>query len=396
MDRVGVISTIATVRGYEDRVAMLDEIGRFVGKHLVITKDEPRGEGSPAAAGHSDLALLDGAYGLRFARRAYSEARRFQARSPDVDHWIVHDYLTAWVGPRLKWRSRKPAASFLSLVFPSFTVLREKGWRLSGGKPLTIGDEMRSARLFAGRCVINYAGALASDAVVSNSAMISDEIAALPLLRKKWIRTMQTEVDTSVFYPAPSASRRNLPPRILYVGAFANIKGLPVLLRAFAEVARGGSDATLAIAGRPPSAAEMREIDAMTGGLASAGRITVLGFLDRPRLAECYNDADLLVCPSFYEGSPRVVKEAMACGLPAVVSDIPGSRLIDPDGQVLAFYDPHSERELAGRIRDALEDRPGLSRWGEETSRYVQRFSTTETARNTVRLYEEFLSARRP
>ena len=203
---------------------------------------------------------------------------------------------------------------------------------------------------------------------------------------------MLDEVDTSFFCPAPSGSRRRRPARILYVTGYVGvggIKDISVLLRAFADLEE--DEATLALVGRVPSEAGMREIDVMTNGLVTAGRITFPGLLDRRSLVECYRDADLFVSPSFYEGSPRVVKEAMACGLPAIVSDIPGNRLIDPDGQVLRFYEPESARDLASLMRNALEDRSGLARWGLESSRYVQRFSPTEIASNTVRLYEEHL-----
>ena len=390
MDNVGVISTISTTRGYEDRVAMLDEVGRLVGKHLVITKDYQSAKDEPLS---SEFALLDGADGLKFLRKAYGEARRFQALSPNIDHWIVHDYVTAWAGPLLELRSRRSTTSFLSLVSPSVTILRERGWRMPSGKRRSLGRETGVWTMLVKRCVLEYAGALASDVVVTNSDMISREVAALPLLKAKSIHTMPTEVDTSVFHPAPSGPRQRRPPRILYVTGYVGvggIKDISVLLRAFADLEEG--EATLALVGRVPSAAGIREIDVMTNGLVTAGRVTFPGLLDRRSVVECYRDADLFVSPSFYEGSPRVVKEAMACGLPAIVSDIPGNRLIDPDGRVLRFYKPGSVRELASRMRNALEDRPSLAHWGLESARYVQRFSTTEIARNTVRLYEEHLN----
>ena len=54
--------------------------------------------------------------------------------------------------------------------------------------------------------------------------------------------------------------------------------------------------------------------------------VKFLGRLDQPRLAERMNQADVFVLPSFYEGLPLVVIEALACGLQVVCTDLPGVR----------------------------------------------------------------------
>lgn len=398
MSNTGVISVIPTRRGYEDRFKMLDELGLFVRKHLIITKDDQirEDESQFQAATHSELTALRHASSLKFIWKAYREARRFQIRSPDIDRWVVHDYLTAWTGPLLKFRPRPPTTSFLSLYFPNITMLKDRGWRHPTGKRLSFGREMRHWNMYLRRSVLEYIGALSADVIVANSDTISREIANSPALKSKSIHTMQTEVDTSVFFPMSVAS--NTPPhsfRILYTGSFGSRKGLPVLLRAFGELIDEDMDATLTLIGHAPTLEEIRRFDAMTGGLASTAKISFPGFLDRQTLAKNYNEADLFVFPSFYEGSPRVVKEAMACGCPAIVADIPGNRLIDPDGKVLRFYKPESLEELKYRIRDAFDDRRALRRWGLDSSEYIQRFSTSETARRLAGLYESYLESSR-
>lgn len=54
--------------------------------------------------------------------------------------------------------------------------------------------------------------------------------------------------------------------------------------------------------------------------------VKFLGRLDQPQLAERMNQADVFVLPSFYEGLPLVVIEALACGLQVVCTDLPGVR----------------------------------------------------------------------
>ena len=54
--------------------------------------------------------------------------------------------------------------------------------------------------------------------------------------------------------------------------------------------------------------------------------VKFLGRLDQSRLAKQMNQADVFVLPSFYEGLPLVVIEALACGLQVVCTDLPGVR----------------------------------------------------------------------
>ena len=395
--KIGVISIIPSRRGYEDRLKMLDELGRFVPKHLIISKDDQLREGESArqAEPASEMILLSRANGPKFIWKAYREVQRFIKSSPEIDNWIVHDYLSLWTSPLLKLHSRGAVTTSLSLYFPNITILRRRGWREADGSRLPLSKEIAHHSRYIRRSILEYIGGFTSDVIIANSETISNEISGLPLLKSKAIHTMQTEVDTSVFYPGRIVSNTpSLSFHILYVGSFGSRKGLSMLLRAFADITKEGVNATLVLVGHDPTSEEMMRFNTLTNGLASTDRIIFPGFVDRYTLSEYYRNADLFVFPSFYEGSPRVVKEAMACGCPAIVSDIPGNRLIDPDGQILRFYNPESVEELKSQIRIALKDKAALSRWGLESHEYIQRFSTTETARNIVRLYESYLESR--
>jgi len=78
-------------------------------------------------------------------------------------------------------------------------------------------------------------------------------------------------------------------------------------------------------------------------------RVTFLGF--RSDAVAHLKTFDVFVLPSLMEGIPRCIMEAMACGVPVVVSDIPGNRdLIVPDETGLLFP-PGDSRELAQRLR---------------------------------------------
>jgi glycosyltransferase involved in cell wall biosynthesis len=127
-----------------------------------------------------------------------------------------------------------------------------------------------------------------------------------------------TFVTASVAAPplsTPTTTPRESRGRFLYVGQLIERKGVLELLEAFARVSGG----RLFIAGDGPLE------DAVRAAGAADARIEVLGHLGQPALESLYAKVDALVVPSRYEVWGLVVNEAMAFGLPVVVSDTVGA-----------------------------------------------------------------------
>lgn len=119
--------------------------------------------------------------------------------------------------------------------------------------------------------------------------------------------------------------RRNRPDRqaqrLLYIGKYAHAKGLPWLLDAFEIVRPDFPDLELHIAGTGTGAeAETlrRRMDAMNPGVVLHGQ------LNQTELADVMRQSTVCVLPSFYEGVPLVLVEALACGCRLVATDLPG------------------------------------------------------------------------
>ncbi|MDM8208103.1 glycosyltransferase [Bacteroides gallinaceum] len=97
------------------------------------------------------------------------------------------------------------------------------------------------------------------------------------------------------------------------------------------------------------------------------GRIHFLGFQDNPLNYVCAQD--IFVLPSLRDASPRVVREAMACSLPCIVSDIPGARDLLIDGVTGILVPPNNPRMLANamlELADNQEMRKKMGRAGRE------------------------------
>ncbi len=111
--------------------------------------------------------------------------------------------------------------------------------------------------------------------------------------------------------------------RLIFAGKISEKKGVVSLLRALQYV-RHPECYELALAGGHGNEEEFEKIRQLAQ--ISCCPVTFLGKLSHPTLAEEMNASDIFVLPSFYEGLPLVLIEAMACGLQAICTDLPGIR----------------------------------------------------------------------
>ena len=116
---------------------------------------------------------------------------------------------------------------------------------------------------------------------------------------------------------------------IVYAGKISVPKGVPWLIDAMNLVKPPkGKHVNLLLAGTAAEA-ERNEIQKRA---ARHDNVRFLGALSQEELAAVLRKADVFVLPSFFEGLPLVVIEAMACGCRAVITDLPGLDSWLPDG----------------------------------------------------------------
>jgi glycosyltransferase involved in cell wall biosynthesis len=133
-------------------------------------------------------------------------------------------------------------------------------------------------------------------------------------------------------------------PIIIYVGRLAPVKNLPFLLKSFRLVRQQLSNSKLLIVGDGESAEQIKSLCHPDGGVFFAGVVppeAVSGYL---------NAADVLALCSLEEGSPTVVKEALACGIPVVSTDIGDVRQILALDPCLGTISPAEEARFANEL----------------------------------------------
>ena len=139
------------------------------------------------------------------------------------------------------------------------------------------------------------------------------------------VTVMGTGYNSDIFYldEAVKAQRSGKTLRLIFAGKLSEKKGLFSLLRAL-RLLRHPENYELALAGGYGNTIEYAEICRLAE--ASPCPVTFLGRLSHPELAREMNASDAFILPSFYEGLPLVLIEAMACGLKTVCTDLPGIR----------------------------------------------------------------------
>ena len=139
------------------------------------------------------------------------------------------------------------------------------------------------------------------------------------------VHVMGTGYNSDVFFvnEIVKQTRQSDKIRLIFAGKISEKKGVMSLLRAMNYV-RQPEVYELAFAGGYGNEEEYAQILRLAEEAPCDVRF--LGKLPHAKLAEEMNLSDVFVLPSFYEGLPLVLFEAMACGLQAICTDLPGIR----------------------------------------------------------------------
>ena len=162
------------------------------------------------------------------------------------------------------------------------------------------------------------------------------------------VYVLGTGYNSDVFFvnEAVRSARQSDKIRLIFAGKISEKKGVFSLLRAMQYV-RHPRFYELALAGGYGNEEEFEKIRALAE--KTPCKVEFLGRLSHTRLAEEMNASDVFILPSFYEGLPLVLIEAMACGLQAVCTDLPGIRpwmnRAVPEHGVLFVKPPEMENE---------------------------------------------------
>ena len=160
-------------------------------------------------------------------------------------------------------------------------------------------------------------------------------------------------VDTNLYAPAPRAASETI--TLLSVSRIVPRKNIDVLITAVQALASEGEPIELIIAGTGPAKDDVARM------AAKSPATRFLGFVDEERKRELLQQADAFVQLSIREGLSIATLEALATGVPCVVSDLPGVREpITPGETGYLVPDPESVASVTDVLRRLLAERDSL------------------------------------
>ena len=213
--------------------------------------------------------------------------------------------------------------------------------------------------------------------VIVNSLGMQNEIHAIASALKTVIIT--NGVNVKLFSP-PHLSRNNRVLTMVSVGRLISVKNHDLLLCALRDL----PDVRLRIVGDGP----LRK--SLEGHSAELNcNVEFLGNRQRESIPNLLRSGNLFVLPSLNEGMPNAVLEAMACGLPVIMTDVGGSdELIDGNGFVVPKNDLVALRKA---IEQYIKKPSLLIRHGKRSMEIAETMSWKKVADQYLQLYEKII-----
>lgn len=285
-----------------------------------------------------------------------------------------------------------PAAAIIGSVLKKSVIATVLG---GGGDVATYGDVATLRRAYFSRLRRRLLMKVAR--YVALSEQIGSELLGLGLDGRRVV-SIPNGVDTSVFYPWVGdrrALRRKLglseeDKMVIFVGRFVPGKRVDLLIAGLRQVRERVPEARLVLVGDGPLRPELEQI-VVRLGLDSS----VIFAGNRSDVAAYMQASDLFVLPSEAEGMSNAVLEAMACGLPVLVSDCEGNRELVTDGLDGIVFPRGSEKSLAQKIEALLLDTACAQRLARAAVEKVQsQFRLESVAARYLELYETAVGTR--
>lgn len=249
---------------------------------------------------------------------------------------------------------------------------------------LHLGDisEIGGIGGFAGRVYEQTVGRLLlrrSDRVIVVSERVGRKAEQLGVPPNR-IHIVPNGVDVSTFAPGQSAP---MDPKILFVGRLVRNKGPDTLLDAVPAIRERHPNVTVEFVGTGPLESKLRQ---RAKELRLQDTVVFSGYVDS--VADRLKEATVFCRPSLSEGLPLTLLEAMASGVPPVVTPIAGVEDVVSDGDTGCLVPVRDPDTLANCISGLLADEKRRTRIGENARAYVtENHSWEQRANNIARIY---------
>ncbi len=185
----------------------------------------------------------------------------------------------------------------------------------------------------------------------------------------------------------PKKFNNNKALKLIYVGHLVGYKGVDILLKSLAILKERGNSFSLDIVGSGPMEQEWRALSETLGLTETVSFKGEVPFGEK--LFSLYSKADIYALPSYTEGTPKAVTEAMAFGLPVVASRVGGLPDLVEEGIEGFLIEPGNPEKLSGIIQKFYENNNLLLEMSGNALQKAKQF-TIERQLQKVKVFLEF------
>ncbi len=238
-----------------------------------------------------------------------------------------------------------------------------------------------------------------ADAIVCEDNNLKSILVTRGLDSKK-ITLIRNGIDFQSFQPGDSKeSKRSLglkddQPIMLSIGSLNKTKNHALLINTFAEIATSKNSWHLYIIGEGE---QQQSLEKQIADLKLKEKVTLLGLLAPDSISQWLKAADIFVHPSQNEGTPNVLLEAMASGLPVVASKVGGIPELIQDNTEGLLFESGSKKELKEKLNRLIQNKQLQKVLAENAPKKISTHydSWENQAKKLLALYEQLLSSRK-
>lgn len=215
------------------------------------------------------------------------------------------------------------------------------------------------------------------DGVIALSETTKTKLLAAGI-RAEIISVVKAGIDPKEF--PNSLGRRHQPIRLICVARLVKTKKIDQLIQA---VVRHNLPVKLTVVGFGPQESRLKKL--------AKGKVAFLKNLQRADLIKLLSQSDLFCLPSVVEGFGIATIEAMACGIPAVLADIPINREITKAGRGTVFFEPGNITDLAKQIKNLIDSQSLYHQKQTEALQLAKTYTWDKVYQQTKKFYESCL-----
>jgi glycosyltransferase involved in cell wall biosynthesis len=318
----------------------------------------------------SDLAYADRLPGIRILCNRWKLPTR----------WYI--CLVSWLYPLLWWGDMVFKSNQIQGADVALQAARRFGEKFIARCGYLYSDFMERQHglnsLEAQRaCALEREVFTAADWVVVTTAAMSRAVTQRYQVTAERVTVIPNYVDTNLFHP--NSNDNYSPRRLCFVGRLDEQKNPLGLLEAIK-----GLGVELVIVGNGPLSERLQK-EASANGLP----VRFMGNIPHRQLPSVLKSAALFILPSRYEGHPKALLEAMACGLPVIGTDVSGIRELIRHRET-GYLCGTSPQEIRAAIQDVLGDTDLRTRMGCNASEFVvENFALEQVVEMELALLEK-------